>query len=483
MNRALSSKLFVVLLEIVVVLISFLVISSRFSPIVSSDDALSVLVTYDYDLFENFYTWGQNRGGTIVSFIGQLFFKGLGFSASLSDSLSRYLILILGYISYRRFFKSSLSILTLCVLFFLPTAYFVSFPKYSWGIMYSFVGLTYWALQKFRKHNHLPFKLSYALIVVFLSFICVWTMDQAIIALLFIGVMMTKSFPNKTKFVLVYAAMLALIIALISYLKSEAKIAYGYSYNIFEFNSLEEISLSLEAIIFTIINIISGNSPLEYTYFKLPTIHTIALLISIPFITFSAIKQKRNFFYYSLTYIVIIFVILLLSNWVHKNYESSRYFAGIYFVWGLTSIKIFELKSNNLYKIYLISTYLIGSATLIAYNLNANNWKFESRYEQIRELNSLGSSVGIIGSYWNSYLLMIADPDKIKATPAKEFEVKNRKMIRQVFNQKKLYLVKEGWLDEFPNETIQFRRNLIKVSEPFQIEDIILCEYEVIKSP
>ncbi len=475
---------FLPVVEVIIILTSFFFFSSRFSPAVSSDDALSVLMTYDYDLSESFYCWGQNRGGTIVPLIAQFFFKVLNFSPSLSESLARYLILILGYLSFRRFFKRPLSILCLALLYFLPILYFVGFTRYSWGLMYSLIGLLLWVLPVSAYSKSSIQKVSFTLLSVVLCFLAIWTMDQAIIPLFFIGLyyLIYHFIPNKSYFLIsIYSIASALIILSISMLKDSAGISTGYAYDVFSFNSWQDAQSSMKAIYHGIENALTDSTVIDFLGWHLPTIYFYSFLATSLFSIHLIFKFKKREYFFLLATIIVLFVSVFSSKWVHLNHEAPRYFSGIHFLSCGLIIYLMEKHSKIASKL-LVVAYLAGAWNSINFNLQLNDWHFESRYSQLKELEPLGE-IGILGSYWYAYGVSFSNPEQITASPAEGFEVKRRNMIAYVFFKNSIYLVKDLWLDEFPEQITQYGRVLKKTGQPVQMAGMTLCEYTLSKRP
>jgi hypothetical protein len=50
----------------IIILLSFSFYSSNFYPLLSSDDALNILMAHYYHLPHDIYCWGQDRGGTLI---------------------------------------------------------------------------------------------------------------------------------------------------------------------------------------------------------------------------------------------------------------------------------------------------------------------------------------------------------------------------------------------------------------------------------
>ena len=97
----------------IIIILSFFCYSSNFYPQLGSDDAIQVLMIYYFKLPHDLYFWGQDRYGSLIPLIGQVFFHGFGVSALTSESITHYLFLIAGYFAFAAFFKSCFSRLIL----------------------------------------------------------------------------------------------------------------------------------------------------------------------------------------------------------------------------------------------------------------------------------------------------------------------------------------------------------------------------------
>jgi hypothetical protein len=93
------------------------------------------------------------------------------------------------------------------------------------------------------------------------------------------------------------------------------------------------------------------------------------------------------------------------------------------------------------------------------------------------DFGSLGN-IGIIGEYWNSYLIAAVDPLHIKATPHDKDMVRNQELAREVFRQPKMYIVRDGWMDHFPDQLFQFHHIILKRGEEVRLGDCYICRYE-----
>jgi hypothetical protein len=97
----------------------------------------------------------------------------------------------------------------------------------------------------------------------------------------------------------------------------------------------------------------------------------------------------------------------------------------------------------------------------------------------VREFNRLGK-IGIIADYWNSYGTSFANPDLIKATPFDHSgAVRNPAMADSVFAQPTIILIKDMWMDDFPDTINQFGLTLIREDSAFFIGECWVNEYTI----
>jgi hypothetical protein len=94
----------------------------------------------------------------------------------------------------------------------------------------------------------------------------------------------------------------------------------------------------------------------------------------------------------------------------------------------------------------------------------------------VSEFNQLGK-IGIISEYWNSYIISCSNPNMIVATPNDKSIIKNYKFVVQVFKQKNIYIIKDMWLNEFPDTIQQFGHILVKNGKQFNLGGCTVCKY------
>jgi len=93
------------------------------------------------------------------------------------------------------------------------------------------------------------------------------------------------------------------------------------------------------------------------------------------------------------------------------------------------------------------------------------------------DIGKLGD-IGLISEYWNSYVTACVDPDHIVATPHDKNWVRNYYLAESVFKMPKLYLIRDCWMDSFPDTITQFGHILSRKGSEFFLGNAYLCQYE-----
>ena len=101
-----------------------------------------------------------------------------------------------------------------------------------------------------------------------------------------------------------------------------------------------------------------------------------------------------------------------------------------------------------------------------------------ARIQVLSEFQSLGD-IGLISEYWYSYLSASPDPIHIKATPHDKDYVRNYKLVEEVFDQPRIFIIKDGWMDSFPDTLRQFGRTLVKKGDKFYLGECWINQYEI----
>ncbi len=131
-----------------IIILSFFCYSSNFYALLGSDDAIVVLMIHNFQLPHDLYFWGQDRYGSLVPLLGQVFYRGFGFSPLTSESLTHYLLLIAGYFAFAGLFKSKFSRIVLAIIWFFPPFRMIDLLRLNIGQEYSLLAISIFVINK-----------------------------------------------------------------------------------------------------------------------------------------------------------------------------------------------------------------------------------------------------------------------------------------------------------------------------------------------
>jgi len=175
----------------------------------------------------------------------------------------------------------------------------------------------------------------------------------------------------------------------------------------------------------------------------------------------------------------------MISKWTFLNSVPRRYFTCTYITLSFAMILILDNlelnKRRSIYfKILTLITVLVGGSSTI-YNI-----KYFAPSSLIpmstvlSDFEKLGR-IGVISEYWNSYVTSCINPELIKATPHDQtYAVRNYKIVEEVFQQPNIYIIRDMWMDSFPDTMRQFDRTLVKAGDQVKLGDCFVCRYEIV---
>ncbi len=494
LKAPLSDKLLYLSSVLVIILFSFFHHSSLFSPFLNSDDAVLVLMIHDFYLPQDLYYWGGNRGGTLIPLIGQFFHKVLQFSPIISESVSHYLILIAGFFGFTSLFRSKFIKTVFAVAWFLPPLRMIDVLKYNFGLQYSLIGISVFIINhmhtisihsnRFRYHFFL-------LLVIFLNILTIWVSDTAVVTIFIILLIhfifyFKKNKPVEKKLIFRQSELYYIIAGLfaggllIYYAKSHAvKIE-----NFYDFLNIKIIAdsfriftgMMLDLFLFRI------NEPFTSLYTYLILIFLLFLILKKKNIKYSDNQLKWMVIF--ILDLVIIFIVVISSKWANLNGVPRRYFNCNYISFWIAFLVAFEgleiIKYKKILHYLLLFTAILGGLGTI-YNFKyISPKKLTPTIKTVSEFERLGK-IGIIAEYWNSYLSSVTNPAMIKATPNDMSEVRNEQLVDSVFAQPAIYVIRDMWMDIFPDTLEQFGYVLLKNGDEFRIGGCQVCNYQKIK--
>lgn len=488
-----KNRLYYVIFLTCIIVLSFFLYSSRFYPLLNSDDALNVLMTYYYDLPEDLYCWGQDRGGTFIPLVSQFFHRVLGFSPVLSVSFSNYLVLILGYLGFTTLFKNRMVSLLFALLWFFPPVRFIDLTRFPIGVQYSLAGMAIFFINRIdfghkkAVSNHLNL-----LAVILLLSVAIWVSDLAIVTVAVLSVVLlfhhfvSDNRKRISRFIYIYGALgITGLYFFIRYAKANATgITANYTgFN--DWNSMMEALLILGKEFWQVFSFQSEE--LLFSWFAWLAVAFCFLLVKYyqKENAFRLIKMNRwaSFF---LADFLVIFGVILISRWVFLNGMGRWYFIASYISLSMFTLLMFDnLKLDGMRKKIISLSLLLA---VVAAGLSTVHYlKFvrpEYLHSQIKvrgEFLSLGE-IGIIGEYWNSYVSMCPDPSRIKATAHDRSVVRNQELVDEVFARPDIYVIRDMWMTEFPDTLVQFGHVLRRSGEPFRLGDCDVCKYDEVRN-
>ncbi|MDD4646339.1 MAG: hypothetical protein PHY99_10175 [Bacteroidales bacterium] len=474
------------LLWIPVGIASFFVFSSRFSPLLNSDDAINILMIKDLRFPQDLYAWGQDRGGSLIPSLGWPLNHIAGLSVLWSESLIHYLILFVGYWCLSRFFKSGVSKLIFAIAWFFPPYWFWSLSRFPFGIQYSLTGLALYILWVRKPVNSSGFK---QLLPIFLATLVLatslWVSDlnvTSIVALLLISLYSLKSRGLSFRQVLMMPAFKLIVItsalgiAFLLYAKVHAVETISYNHGIL--NNFSQIFESLAGLLSSVWHIITfQRETILFSVFGILAI----ILIALSLLWRPALNrvQKRTCLFFVLDSAILLMTILF-SHWAYSNGVSRRYFTGIYI--GITIIILIVMENNSgkrriILQAIAVTAVLIGGISYIHYLKTVYPKTLKPMASVMGEFSRLGE-IGVIGEYWNSYITACPDPYQITAIPHDSSFSRSQMLVDEVFTKPKLYVIKDMWLNEFPDSMYQYGYKLKRMGASFEIGNCVVNEYE-----
>ena len=492
MNKAVYAKLFIVLTA----LLSFFTFSENFFPLLNSDMAVNILMTPSFSLPHDIYFWGQDRSGNLIPMLAHGLYVLTGWQPVLLVSIIHYLLLAAGFWALCRFVKSPYGRMAMALLWFFPPWHFIEFLLILYGIQVSCVLIALNFLDRSMQTTGRLKCLAWLSAACIIFILATWVSDMALIsaaALFLMGALYFVSTRSNPARRISWRgagipAMLILAWAITGYLllhiaKSVSTPVQGYNEGFLAAPSL--MIRTLNTVLDSVYRVLvfSSESSIESIFAWGLVAGLLLLVFSKKPVGISWPKISENpWFWFFFFEALITLAAVLSSRWVAANDAGRRYFT-TFFISACICLVIWL---ENLPKSRLKKILQFSFAVVIICGSLSGSWRFwypdvkPSRIRVLSSLRSLGE-IGIIAEYWNSYLSASPDPVKIKATPHDKDYVRNRELALEVLHQPKLYIIKDGWLESFPDSIVQFGYLLKKKGPAFHIADAWLNRYEVVR--
>ncbi len=484
------------LVIVAIILLSFFTFAENYYPLLTSDMAVNILMTPSFSLPHDIYFWGQDRSGNLIPMIAHTVFTLSGWPPVLIVSFVHYLILAAGFLALTRFVRSAFGRIILAMVWFFPPWHFLEFLLILYGIQTSLVLIALNFLDR-SFSARLRWKCLSWLSGSCLIFIAaVWVSDMAlgsILALLITALLYFTFARNDREKTISLRGMMVPAILLVAwtvagclvlhYAKVMSTPVQNYTNGFFAAPASVAANIHTVAISVYKTLVFSSESQIESVYALGLAVCLILLVYSIKKQAVRCIKITENpWFYFFLFEAILTVAAVILSRWVAANGTGRRYFTTFFISSWICLILWLENQPKNKWKkslqIALTVVVITGSLSgcLRFYYPEVK----PSRIRVISALKSMGD-IGIIAEYWNAYMAASPDPLHIKATPHDKDFVRNPDLVIEVFAQPKIYLVKDGWLESFPDTIVQFGRMLRKKGRSFHIADDCINRYVLVR--
>ena len=473
---------------------SFFLYSSLYYALLNSDNAVTVLMVHYFKLPDDLYFWGQDRLGSLIPLIAQIPNKLFRLSPILSESIVHYGILLTGFLAFATFIKSNFYKIVFAIIWFFPPMRLIDVTQFAFGIHYSLIAIICYLINNLTNESN-PLKNSHYYLILsaatLLMIVTIWVSDMAIVSaglLITINIFLffkNKSISNKRN--KIAFSLFSFIGAITGYLAIHyAKGLTGIKNTYSTFGDSEMIKKSVEIFLKSIKEFLTFTSdePLTSVYTYLVLILIISILFSIKF--FKPNPQTKKWLFYFLLESILLFGIIMVSKWTFLNSVPRRYFTCTYITLSFALVLILDnLDANKSRKLYLnaliLITVLVGGSSSI-YNIKYfAPSSLTPMTTVLSDFEKLGH-IGVISEYWNSYVTSCINPELIKATPHDQtYAVRNYKIVEEVFQQPDIYIIRDMWMDSFPDTMKQFDRTLIKAGNEVKLGDCFVCRYQLVK--
>ena len=479
---------------ILIILISYFHFSAIYYPFLDFNTALTILMTPGFGIPGDLYMWGQNFSGSLIPFLAQILYLTYRFPPAMAVSIIHFAILIIGFLTLSTFFKTKFTKILLAMVWFLPVWHAIGQVTTISGIQLSAFVIGIYCLNRKQVALTLYRELMWLSLSCLSFLVSIWVSDLAFITLglfiIYLLWMKKNSGLLKNPFTelsnrnhlypfLIVSGTFLIGAGFLFY----AKIHAAKTFSIYQplFGSPETILVSCNLFFQSLIHILTftaGN--ITESLFSWGTLAFIPWSITIskkrnPILPS---EQTPNWYIFFLANAIVLLVFLLISNWVGINGTNRRYFS-IVFISSAIALLFFteasesaQPRTRKIVLFLLLGLGLLSSLIPLYFPevLVAKN-------TALSDLKTMGT-FGIIGETTAVTFSASVDPDHIKATPHDKEYIRNFSLVKGVFKQNRIYLIKQGWLTVFPDTIKQFGFILQRLGNSFHKGGYELCRYE-----
>ncbi|MBP3254411.1 MAG: hypothetical protein J6M30_07875 [Bacteroidales bacterium] len=476
-----------ILIIILIAFLSFFFYSYNYYPGINSDDAMNVLMAHYYEFPGNIFCWGQNRGGTLIPLISQIFIHLFGLKAVTSVSIATYLLLLTGVLCLCSLLKTKFLKIILAMVWFFPFQRFVDIVRYPIGMEYCLIAVAVCLINKLWDADKSKLSSRWMMCGVVLSLILAyWVLYNAVftIVLLILVLMVFNKMKLPGKHVLItFAIGVVLFACAWFYMYSQP---YTECKQCNQINTLSEVKDSF---------LILGKALYNYLFFSEVQVRIavgvyawlVVLFLAVVIILAVKTKVYRQFIKdkWAVFFLADFFMFMgvyFLSAWVRLNNMASWYYVSCYISLSMAILLCIDKMQQPYAKVtcrrFLILISLTAAVSTYSTFKYTAPYKTNPMLQRVRQTEQLGKC-GVLGDWQYAYLSSIYNPENIIASPHDKCwdYTRNIQLAERAVSQDNIYLIKNNWLKEFPDTITQFDRLLIKSGEPFTLSFCTMCKY------
>ena len=444
----------------------------------NSDNAIHALMAEDFQWPIDFYYWGQNRLGSFLPMLASPFYY-LVSSGIYAVAIAQLILVVSVYASFQSLFPSWWSKFAVAVFSIIPIYPFLvqTQPGHPVLAQLFFLGVCFALF--FGKSS----QTKKAFWIPLSAFLALWSSELSAVAL--------------AVFCLIYYKEL-LQLARAQWRQVAAGTALGLGWLI-----LAKVSAASDpnyAALFTtwpsfvailqqhiqdlwVLMQFKSNKPGN----SLLIIFILINVLALAFLAGKRIVQNRMFWLFFGTAAGTYFLVCA-SNWNAIMDRPLHHFTPAYIFFALAMLVAWgEARSETLKKVMplgLATVHAVASIwfiTTLSLSVPGRvSMKQAKKLIAEIELRHPAQTVGLIGSYWNTYSLD-ALRGNIISIPGDNELVRTTRYKTQVFGCKEIVVIKTNWRDDLPQVLEQHGYRLQKTSEDLTLDDFVYAYYRVMQ--
>lgn len=460
--------------------ISFLFYALPYYPFLDSDIAVHVYMAENFRFPDDLYFWNQDRLGSLAPLIAYVVNICSPLNAAWSVSITEWFFLICCCVLSWYFISSPLLRVLITVLWFFPNfemrCLFLPSHPYNEQLAIIFASLVLIDKSVVR-----AFRPLYLPLISLLILASLWVSEFSLLFFILLIPVFFNTFKKHlilnfhSSYISIIAAGVILVSGIFGLLSIKAGLPQENQYMRVLFAHPNEMLSSAQTLFQFIMNNLMFDG---YIIFNSILLYTLTPLLLLRFM-----HSTHGWSRYFLLVATIGTVLLISLRWVHINAVMLKYFIPV-----IMAMWMFVLSLNPSVKTHFRLTYYSLACIAVfasAFSFQKPYSKFYQESITYTDLKSLSSLPHhhFLGDYWHAYVLGIADPSTIVATPHMKDVSRHKLFKHAVLNSDSLYVVSNNWLDAFPDTLLQGNFSFVAVNDEIvRIGSLEMKLYASIKS-